>query len=1036
MPKYCFLFTILIGFSFHSFSQTDCKQYFFENNIGQLDAGLTPPKLFTASNGDVIFGGMKGDSFVVAKLNYRGDSIWDKIYFIPGGFYSTYSRGLQDIDGNLLFAVAPNYFIKLDTAGNIIGAKSINNIGMEVIDMVMLKNGDKLVLFQKNSLAEIVLLNADLSVTRWCKAFYAYSYYFTNLVVDSNIALMSGAYTGSVYPYTSLSFITKFNLADGSVIQNQTCSLPNNGLSFTDILKCGSDYIAVWTTDNNDFPNSNRGYTRFDAQLNVKKNKRITNYSVNYSSPSFVFQGMPDGSFYYAFGESFNLALGHISSNDTLHWVKDVPGDYSNPSDLKLSSNKNGLYIAGNQNYFAVGINLYGYTAYVLLCDLNGNFNVCTPETTPTTTLPDANVNTALQPFPVADSTLSIDNVIVSGIKYAPEESAYCKSVSSCDSIHIKGDSAICNVMPALFTATRNKNCTSPVYWSVVPSSGAAITYPDDTTLSVVFNNSGNYHVAAYILRPCGDTVHDSFAVHVNLLPNLNLGVDTFICSNSSLVLHAGNQFESYKWQDGSIDSLYKVTAAGQYFVTVKDYCNNTFSDTININDVTTVAFHVMNDTTKCNNDSIRFTAPAGFLSYRWSPDYSISNDTGKVVDVFPDTTVSYIASAFTSSGCNVSDTIHITVNHSPKIILGNDTSICSGQTIILNAGNRFNNYLWNTGDTTRIIKVLTAGAYSVKATDGNQCISKDTFNLLNVYPLPLFSLGNDTTLCDGNQLSYNFTISQQASYLWNTGSTSNIFNINSAGTYWLQVTSQMGCIKSDSIQISYQPSPVITLGNDTTLCKGNNYVLNAFYPGSSYTWQDGATSSQYTVTVPGLYHVAVNLNGCIAKDTIDISYLDKPFFNLGKDTVLCEGTTITLHPQLNTNASYTWQDASNSSTYLVKGIGTYELTVTNECGTFSDEIIITPGLCNIEMPNVFTPNGDGLNDVFRVKYPFTVRSFLFTVYNRFGQKMFETTDMTKGWDGNYQSQPQPMGSYVWLIQLTADTKPAQSYKGVINLIR
>jgi gliding motility-associated-like protein len=87
-------------------------------------------------------------------------------------------------------------------------------------------------------------------------------------------------------------------------------------------------------------------------------------------------------------------------------------------------------------------------------------------------------------------------------------------------------------------------------------------------------------------------------------------------------------------------------------------------------------------------------------------------------------------------------------------------------------------------------------------------------------------------------------------------------------------------------------------------------------------------------------------------------------------------------------------------------------------------------------LPNAFTPNGDDLNDLFRVKYPFSVKSFLFTIFDRFGQKIFETADMNKGWDGSYKDIPQPPGTYVWTIQVIDSRNAAQSYKGIVTLIR
>ena len=87
-------------------------------------------------------------------------------------------------------------------------------------------------------------------------------------------------------------------------------------------------------------------------------------------------------------------------------------------------------------------------------------------------------------------------------------------------------------------------------------------------------------------------------------------------------------------------------------------------------------------------------------------------------------------------------------------------------------------------------------------------------------------------------------------------------------------------------------------------------------------------------------------------------------------------------------------------------------------------------------LPGAFTPNNDNLNDVFRIKYPFEVRKFSLVVYNRFGEKVFETNDMTKGWNGTFGGVQQPMGTFVWMASLTDKDGMVKTAKGTVVLIR
>ncbi len=226
-----------------------------------------------------------------------------------------------------------------------------------------------------------------------------------------------------------------------------------------------------------------------------------------------------------------------------------------------------------------------------------------------------------------------------------------------------------------------------------------------------------------------------------------------------------------------------------------------------------------------------------------------------------------------------------------------------------------------------------------------------------------------------------------------------------------------------------------INLGTDTTLCEGVVKLLDIYLPNASYQWQDNSSGHSLLVTKPGTYYASIDLNGCIKKDTIRIFYKDKPKFNLGNDTTLCQGNQLVLQPQVN-GSSFRWQDGSTASSYTVKNSGTYSLVLTNECGSTTDAIAITNGNCQLYMPTAFTPNYDGLNDIFRVKDPGFIESFKMVIYNRWGQIIFQTTDPYKGWDGKYRGLDQPMGNYIWQINLVTKEGLHKTDKGSVILYR
>jgi hypothetical protein len=171
-------------------------------------------------------------------------------------------------------------------------------------------------------------------------------------------------------------------------------------------------------------------------------------------------------------------------------------------------------------------------------------------------------------------------------------------------------------------------------------------------------------------------------------------------------------------------------------------------------------------------------------------------------------------------------------------------------------------------------------------------CYYTDVINVgVQAYPTP--DLGNDTTLCAGSALMLSASTAS-ASYLWQDGSTASTFNVNSAGTYDVDVTVN-GCTGSDAITVSYNPIPVVDLGNDTTLCDGSSLLLNATAAGGSYSWQDGSGTATYTVNSAGTYDVDVTVGGCTGNDAITVGYNPIPSVFLGNDTALCDGDALTL---------------------------------------------------------------------------------------------------------------------------------------------
>jgi gliding motility-associated-like protein len=616
-----------------------------------------------------------------------------------------------------------------------------------------------------------------------------------------------------------------------------------------------------------------------------------------------------------------------------------------------------------------------------------------------------------------------------------------CLVNSSCSLLQIQGPAGTCGAaQPMVYTAHRNWGCGATPQWNIDASAVTSITPLNDSMISIQFKDA-NWHgklYAALLPTVCSMGMGDSAGISVVGTPQPPVLVaDTTLCTGNTIVLRPGPVFSSYLWQDGSTDSNYSVRNVGTYRVAVTDACGNNYTASTQVV-AANFPFSLGADITKCNGDTVTLKATGGFFDYQWmAADLNQTGTADSVVRVDPVVNETYNVTAQKWAGCFVNSSVQVNVLTSPAIHLGNDTSFCAGGYKLLDAGAGFSSYLWNTGQTSEQIEAAQAGAYSVAATAGNGCVSRDTLKVDAIYPLPQFSLGPkaDTTICSNQTILYLFPDNTDQ-YLWSDGATAHVRVIDAAGIYGLTVTSPYGCTVYHGISVSVKAAPVVDLGSDTTLCSGSDLVLKAAVAGGQYVWQDGNTAPDFKVTHSGIYSVQVTANGCAAADSIVVTYIGTPKFHLGQDTALCEGEVFALKPAVTYAGNFLWQDGSTQNYFIVKDTGTYALQVTNICGVTTGVIRVAQGLCKLVMPNAFTPNSDGHNDVFRIKYPFTVSSFFMVVYDRWGQEVFRTKNIAEGWDGTIHGVLAPAGTYVWYISLVDMQKRLQNSKGTLELIR
>jgi gliding motility-associated-like protein len=273
-------------------------------------------------------------------------------------------------------------------------------------------------------------------------------------------------------------------------------------------------------------------------------------------------------------------------------------------------------------------------------------------------------------------------------------------------------------------------------------------------------------------------------------------------------------------------------------------------------------------------------------------------------------------------------------------------------------------------------------------------------------------------------------------SYLWSNGATTSSITVDSAGTYQVAVTN-IGCrAESDSFHVSLYGQSAVEFGNDSILCELATLMLDASQPHpAEYFWQDNSTNTTYLVYQDGDYWVVVTDNCLGASDTIHIGYLSDFRVSLGPDTMLCEGKTLLLSPGID-HCDYLWQDGSTQPVYVVRGPGNYSVEVSNLCFTHGDAVNVDYEHCAQELylPNAFTPDGNGLNEVFLpvFAYPDEVEEYRMEIYNRWGGLVFRSEEKTFGWDG----RDAPSGVYAYMVTYKTRGEHARSVTGNVTVVR
>jgi gliding motility-associated-like protein len=458
------------------------------------------------------------------------------------------------------------------------------------------------------------------------------------------------------------------------------------------------------------------------------------------------------------------------------------------------------------------------------------------------------------------------------------------------------------------------------------------------------------------------------------------------------------------------------------------------------------------------------FINGAGTITYDWQPAAGLSDPTIPNPIAAPVQTTTYTLTVSYGGLCPKIDSVIVPVKTGTSSYLG-DTLICYGNEVKLNPPAGATQFSWTSNplglissDPNPLVQPLVNTVFYFSGVSLSTCI-QDSFNVF-VTPLPATLLSpSDTTICYGDTVLIG-SYSTYTSYSWQPSATLISPNANetfayplTATTYTLSVSDNNGCATIDSIIVDIHPAFYPKALSDTSICPGTSAQLGVdSYV--SYFWRPSNLVSNAFIqnptslngdTVEYIVYVTDN-NGCEASDTMIVNVFPSYVVSVGPDVDLIPGQNVTLDASIGIGGTYTWLpieglDSPNGSAPIASPsiTTTYTVIVTdfNGCSSTDNIVVnVVPTCLGFAMPNAFSPNGDGKNDEYEFT-PLGIDEFVsISIYNRWGERVFESSSKEYKWDGNYYwGKKAEIGVYVYRIEYICEGETTIE-SGTISLLR
>ncbi len=588
------------------------------------------------------------------------------------------------------------------------------------------------------------------------------------------------------------------------------------------------------------------------------------------------------------------------------------------------------------------------------------------------------------------------------------------------------------------------------------PSAMGYIWNNGEVSQSITVNEGGLYWVG--IEDDNGCITRDSILVAYTETPEVNLGPDTTLCAGQPVTLDATIPGATYTWQDLTTNPVYTSMFPGEYIVEV-DLFSCIDTDTINIFAPTPMTLALGQDQSACDVESFVIDAFNPFAeTYLWS-----DGTTGSTLTITEGG--AYAVQITDAVNCVLNDTIEFVFGTTPVFDLP-DTVLCEGETLVVDVGDIDGNYLWQDSSTQAVFSTSEEGTYWVEIEDEG-CYGVDSMTLDISYEPGLALQSTDLDcfdICDGSIEAFLSSASSTFEFAWNNGSnTSNLTDL-CAGTYLVTISDQYDCIYFDEITITSPPPLEFDVILEDIQCNGDANgmieVTDAEGGVDPYLFaidEEEATAVPFFNNLSGgdFEIVMTDNNGCTKTEihsiyeppAITIGAGEDIYIELGDDASI-NGAVVPIE-----NQEIVWSptDSLNCPTCpdpisiepLVDVM--YTMTVTDTitgCQHVDQMIVYVEKPRNVFIPNVFSPNLDGNNDLFTVYGDQSVRRILtLKIFNRWGALLFERNNFQPneerlGWDGTFDGKVLNPSVFTYLVEVEFIDDYVEMYSGDISIVR